>query len=60
MTSRPGLFGSVVSLSAKPKRLEAAFLKPALATLLSFAHASNRAPYKSAALATIPQASRMQ
>lgn len=60
MTTRPGLFGSVVFLSTKPKRLEAAFLKPALMTLLSFAHASNRAPYMSAALATIPQASRMQ
>lgn len=46
MTSRLGLFGSMALLSAKPKRLAAAFLKPALMTLLSFAHASNRAPYK--------------
>ena len=60
MTSRLGLFGSVVFLSAKPKRLAAAFLKPALMPLLSFAHASNRSPYASAALAKIPQASRMQ
>ena len=60
MTSRLGLFGSVVSLNAKPKRLAATFLKPTLMPLLSFAHASNRAPYAAAALATIPHASRMQ
>ena len=59
MTSGPGHLGSVVPRSTKPKRLAAAFLKLAQMTLLSFTHAGNRTPYTSAALATIPQASRM-
>ena len=60
MTSRPGLFGSVVSLSAKPKRLEAALVNPPLLPLLSFAQTGIVAPCTSSALATMPQASRMQ